>query len=77
MENGLLMLVDLTQESTDLHVSFTFVFEHFQSQGRLLRIIKIFLEVVAVQVINTCLQADGAFFKNAKLLVAHCHIMKC
>lgn len=77
MEDGVLMLVDLTQESTDLHMSFTFVFEHFQPQRRLLRIIEIFLQVLAIQMIDACLQADGALLKDAQLLVAHCHIMKC
>ena len=65
MEHGVLVLVYLTQEGTYLHVCLAFVFQHFQAERWLLWIAEVLLEVIAVEMVDACFQADGALFQNA------------
>lgn len=60
MEYGILVLVDLTQQSTDLHVSFASILQHLELETRLFRIVEVAREVFRVQVVYTGLKADRA-----------------
>lgn len=42
------MLVNLTQESTDLHVSFALIFEHLKTERRLFWVVEVRLKVFAL-----------------------------
>lgn len=77
VEHSVLVFVDLTEQCTYLHVSFAAVLEHLQFQRWLLWVVEVFLKIVALEVLDACFQADRAFFKDAKLLVAHGHVMEC
>lgn len=76
MEDGVFVLVDLAQQGTNLHVSFAFVFQHLQTQRRLFGVAEVPLHVVALKVVQTGFEADGALLKNTQLLVTHGHVMQ-
>ena len=52
------------------------VLKHLQSQRRLIGIAEVLLQVLAIQMIDACFEADGALLQNAELLVAHRHVVQ-
>jgi hypothetical protein len=44
-------------------VSFAFVFEHLEPKRWLFGVVEVVLEIITLKMVNTGLQADGAFFK--------------
>lgn len=59
VENSIFVLVDLTEQSTNLHVSFAAVLQHFKFETWLFRVVEVIVQVVAVQMIDTGFQTDG------------------
>lgn len=49
------VLVDLTEQGTDLHVSLALVLKHFKSKRRLVRVAEVVAQVVALEVVQACL----------------------
>ena len=50
--DGFFVLMDLTEQSTDLHMGFALVLQHLQLQRWLFRIVEVLLHEVTLQVVN-------------------------
>ena len=52
------------------------VLKHLQSQRRLIRIAEVLLQVLTIQMIDACFEADRALLQYPELLVAHGHVVQ-
>jgi hypothetical protein len=51
VENGILVFMDLAEQGAYLHMSFALVLKQFKFERRLLRVVKVFLEVLTIQLL--------------------------
>ena len=52
------------------------VLEHLQSQRWLIRVAKVLLQVITIQMIDASFKADRALFQYSELLVTHGHVVQ-
>ena len=64
------MLMNLTVQGADLHMSLALVLEQLQSQRGLVRVLEECIYLLGVQILQTLLEAGRTLVKHAQLLVA-------
>lgn len=75
VEGCISVLVDLAEESANLHVGFALVLQQLQLQGGVERVVEELSDLWRFQKLQAFIQAGSTLIKHAQLLVAQCHIV--